>query len=134
MAIVVAFVIAVTLALSTAWQVASCKLRVASCESEALLHLMNISLAITLFFPLTFKIVLACGGNGRVGVWAYGRGKVVGFAAGAAAATRKLAASNFWLSLNFAGRKKQFESRRTAVCVRVRERHCVCVCVCVNYR
>lgn len=83
-------------------------------------------------FPLTFKIVLACGGNGR------GRG-IVGrigrrlpvLAAADAAATRKVATTNFAfhsISLASGMPEKQFESMRLFASVSV----WLCVCVCLR--
>lgn len=79
-------------------------------------------------FPLTFKIVLACGGNGR------GRGIVgrIGRRSPVlAAATRKVATTNFAfhsISLASGMPEKQFESMRLFASVSV----CGCVFACVQ--
>lgn len=84
-------------------------------------------------FPLTFKIVLACGGNGRGRgiVGRFGRRRLPVLAAADAVATRKVATTNFGfhsISLASGMPEKQFESMRLFASVSV----CLCVFACVQ--
>lgn len=88
-------------------------------------------------FPLTFKIVLACGGNGRGRgiVGRFGRRRLPVLAAADAAATRKVATTNFGfhsISLASGMPEKQFESMRLFASVSVCLSVCVCVFACVQ--